>query len=310
MSKKIAIIGAGISAAACASELLKKGFDVTVFEKSRGAGGRLSSKYLGEYKVDLGAQYFSVTDAKFLQQVIKWEEQGLLKQLNSIGVGEFYISTDRLNLLAKNLFGPIKLIAQTRIANIVRKGKSWQLTDEIDNQYSDFDEIVLSAPPQQTADLLVDISPDLSELARSVKMLPCWTLVAIFSEPLKTAFGHFAIDQGVFSRLVCHNAKAVDDTDGEAWVLQANSLWSEQHIDADREEVSQMLLDEFLSLCSLNSSQLEQTHIHRWLYSQADQPLNQGALHQDGIGLCGDWLSSGDVQGAYLSGIQLASLVG
>ena len=41
---KIAIIGAGIAGVTCAHECLKKGHDVTLFDKSRGVSGRSTTK--------------------------------------------------------------------------------------------------------------------------------------------------------------------------------------------------------------------------------------------------------------------------
>ena len=44
MSRKVIIIGAGIAGLCCAKRLISSGFDVSIFEKSRGIGGRLASR--------------------------------------------------------------------------------------------------------------------------------------------------------------------------------------------------------------------------------------------------------------------------
>jgi predicted NAD/FAD-dependent oxidoreductase len=41
---RIAIVGAGFSGCYLASQLVKKGHEVILFEKSRGAGGRMSTR--------------------------------------------------------------------------------------------------------------------------------------------------------------------------------------------------------------------------------------------------------------------------
>ena len=60
---KIAIIGAGIAGLTCA-HMLKK-YNPIIFEKSRGIGGRLATRYSDQYQFDHGAQYFTVKDKEF-----------------------------------------------------------------------------------------------------------------------------------------------------------------------------------------------------------------------------------------------------
>ncbi|MBT4836474.1 MAG: NAD(P)-binding protein, partial [Methylococcales bacterium] len=55
MSKRIAVIGAGISGAFF-SYLMRGRVDITVFDKARGAGGRLASHRRGPYCFDKGSQ--------------------------------------------------------------------------------------------------------------------------------------------------------------------------------------------------------------------------------------------------------------
>src|SRR3981081_2651327 len=53
----IAIIGAGSSALAAAHTLLDAGYTVTLFEKSRGVGGRAATRKRAGFIYDHGAQY-------------------------------------------------------------------------------------------------------------------------------------------------------------------------------------------------------------------------------------------------------------
>ena len=65
---KVAVIGAGMCGISCASYLQKNGFGVTVFEKSRGIGGRMASRRINEQvSVDHGAQYIKPYSKNFLK---------------------------------------------------------------------------------------------------------------------------------------------------------------------------------------------------------------------------------------------------
>jgi renalase len=69
--KNIAIIGAGMAGITAARTLMQAGHRVTVLEKSRGAGGRMSTRHTEFGSFDHGAQYFTVRDARF-RQMMQW----------------------------------------------------------------------------------------------------------------------------------------------------------------------------------------------------------------------------------------------
>ena len=51
--------------------------------------------------------------------------------------------------------------------------------------------------------------------------------------------------------------------------------------------------------------------LHRWLYADCERYLTIGYQldHQQKIGVCGDWLNGGKIQGAWLSGLNLAHAI-
>ena len=73
----IAIIGAGISGLACATTLQNTGFNVTIFEKSKGVSGRISTRVTDDWQCDHGAQYFTASDAQFAAEVQRWQQAGV-----------------------------------------------------------------------------------------------------------------------------------------------------------------------------------------------------------------------------------------
>ena len=51
----VAIIGAGISGLSCANRLESLGFQVKIYEKSRGVSGRMSTRKVEDWPTDHGA---------------------------------------------------------------------------------------------------------------------------------------------------------------------------------------------------------------------------------------------------------------
>lgn len=68
---RIAIIGSGLAGLTAARTLMQAGHEVTVFEKSRGVGGRMSTRQTEFGSFDHGAQYFTVRDDRF-RTLMQW----------------------------------------------------------------------------------------------------------------------------------------------------------------------------------------------------------------------------------------------
>jgi len=64
-AQHFAVIGAGMAGVACARTLVQAGHRVTVFEKSRGAGGRMATRETEFGTFDHGTQYFTVRNPLF-----------------------------------------------------------------------------------------------------------------------------------------------------------------------------------------------------------------------------------------------------
>jgi protoporphyrinogen/coproporphyrinogen III oxidase len=73
-SKRVAIIGSGISGLSVAYELHTKGYDVTVFEKDSVIGGRIISSKLGERDVSLGGKNIGKTYTHFRRMCQELDE--------------------------------------------------------------------------------------------------------------------------------------------------------------------------------------------------------------------------------------------
>ena len=73
---RVAIIGAGLAGATLAYELNEaEGFEVTIFEKSRGVGGRMSTRYGDSHEYDHGAQFFTLEQNPLPHSSRIWPQQ-------------------------------------------------------------------------------------------------------------------------------------------------------------------------------------------------------------------------------------------
>ena len=69
MNEHWAVIGAGMGGLAAARRLGAAGRSVTLFDKSRGLGGRMATRRAGGFRFDHGAQYFATRGERFRELV-------------------------------------------------------------------------------------------------------------------------------------------------------------------------------------------------------------------------------------------------
>ena len=315
---KVAIIGAGFSGLVLANELKKLGgFEVTFFEKSRGVGGRIATRYNQEWEFDHGVPFFEAKTEKFQAFLQKFIEDGVLANWNTKIVdgfgnemqcdGKFFIGMAKMNALPKSLAVGFDIKFETKICKIELKNDGWHLQDDFLKTYDAFDFVVTSCPPQQAFDILPDECLYKS-LLKNFEMLPRFVSLFGFENSFESDVNFscdiMQITNSKIEKVVC-NHKKIGRNNKPSIVVYACDEWSLKNVEMEMELVGQELLAELKNLFgSFENPTLLQTH--RWLYSQPKFKSELLSLRDKTLGIisCGDWLSSGDIEGAFLSGME------
>lgn len=171
---KLAIIGAGVAglAAARALRTTHPTLEVTLYEKSRGLGGRAATRRRDGFVFDHGAQYLKApTEAllRLIQQELPSDELfDIAKPVwafdaqGTISEGDPAQNADPkwsyrsgLNMLGKLLGADLDIRRDVRVAALKHSATSrWSLADTHGAVVGDADLVLLSAPAPQTAELL------------------------------------------------------------------------------------------------------------------------------------------------------------
>lgn len=328
-SSTIAVIGAGLAGLSCAHALQAAGHQVTVFEKSRSAAGRMSTKRgensRGEaWQCDTGAQYFTARDPVFQAEVQRWQAAGVAAEWQpeiavfgavpaATQIGDTrpnirYVGSPRMTAPARYLAESLSLRTQTTVQALRREGAAWHLRSaEHDWLNERFDAVVLAVPAPQAVPLLHPVHEMLAGIAASVRMRGSWALMLRYSAALNLGFEAAFVNTGPL-RWVAENSHKPGRNGQHCWLLHASAEWSDAHIEDSADAVAGELLTAFTEL---GGPAPEAWSTHRWRYADSEQPLQLGAVWQaaDGLGLCGDWLNGGKVEGAWLSGRKLAAQI-
>lgn len=329
---QIAIVGAGLAGAACARTLAASGAQVTLFDKSRGVGGRLSTRRTvwtdaqgAEQPVqfDHGATHFSAHSLAFqavVQQglaegwIARWAPRMRVPEAAPDGLGrDHFVAVPSMPSLCHALIGALDVHCGAPVTALHRVRGGWQIERDGGLWPQRFDQVVLALPPAQAAPLLRPHATRWSEAAAQVPMQACWTLMAVTDEPPGPAFDLLQPSHGPLDRIVRNDRKPGRAAiPGHAvWVAQASAAWSASHVDAPAAAISEALRDALRAVVNPGGS-LRWCHstVHRWLYARpARTPLGTPGCWWDaskGLGVCGDFLVGPQVEAAFLSGVDLA----
>lgn len=320
--KKIAVIGAGLSGLTFASNLNAKA-EITVFEKSRGIGGRMATRYSEHYEFDHGAQYFTAKGEAFQKFLKPYIAQGIVKDwkpklvtLSQEGMRErvsnhpSYVASPRMNSLAKEMAKDLNLVGNTQIKKVVGKAGDWVLIDADDASHGAFDMVVFAIPSHQAAVLMPDEFAHLETLQKP-KMDACFSLMLGFEKPLALEFDG-AFVEGSSIGWISVNSSKPERAQGFSMMVQSQNQWAEAHVDEDKTKVHAMLLEEASELLKQDLSKAEHQVLHRWLYASTSVAADAKFLLDESnqLACIGDWCIKGRVEAAFESGHHLAENIG
>ena len=308
---KTAVIGAGMAGLTVARTLRKAGYQVTVFDKSKGTGGRLASRSYPGGWIDHGAPYFSAEPgcSDFLRQQLPagilqaWRPQ-VAGQLRSDEQSDL-IGVPRNSAITRGLLGELRFQPSTRIARLEAGADGWQLYNDGGSRLGDWALVVVAVPAPQVLMLVADQSLFAEQLER-VRMEPSWVAAIRTDKPIEQWPGVAVFEHPVLRRIVNNSAKPGRGSD-HIYLVQAQKSCSERFLEEPPETVGRHLLANFAELAGRRQGH-ELLFTHRWRYAFAEEPLGSPFIW-DGqlqLGVCGDWCLGRRVEDAWRSGADLA----
>lgn len=294
---RIAVVGAGMAGLTFAATQQRAGSRIAIFEKSRGASGRASTRRGDGWRCDHGAVAFAAQTPWFGAVLDEWMGQGLAAPWQAEGRGLWIVGSPNMTTPLQTLATRLRdagseLHLETQIRSMGRapdgdpskdgSAAGWWLTDDGGARHGPFDAVVLAIPPLQAQAILAQPLPHLAAQLEGAQagMRPCWTAMLVLDEPLERAEMHRLTQWGSgeaspppggssespdFLRIVCQSTKPGREALPQVWCLQASDAWSSAHLEDSPEAVAEALraLAEQRVGCALPGSIVA----HRWRFA-------------------------------------------
>lgn len=297
-SQHIAIIGAGLAGAVFGRRMLRAGHKVTVFDKSRGTGGRHAGARLGQVSADLGAPFFDAPSKDFQtwlggqSEIIGWQPRISDFSLNAQPNETFFSASPRQSALTRSLLDTAEIITSTRVCYLWPETEGVIVRDEQGTALGHFDSVIIATPAPQAVPLL-EATPRFMQRAEMVETRPAWMTIVSLEERSGLDAALLKGEHPIFQRITLDSVKPGRNGGvyPETWCLEANTEWSLEHQDADPIWVKSQLLEAFQTLIP-NPLSVANSRTHRWLFARHLSNVNETFLwsKESNIGVCGDWL--------------------
>ncbi len=312
----IAIIGAGLSGLVTANALAPD-HSVVVFDKSRGSGGRMATRYADPYEFDHGAQFFTARTDAFAAVCRQWSDDGVI----AVWDAEFrdfrgpeivaerrwdsdfphYVGTPRMNTIGKWLARSLDVRLNTEIAALRRQGTRWTLLNGNGESVGEFDWLVLALPAPQAAALVPEEQAFVDRCA-DTEMRACYAMMLGFAGDLPIKWQAAHVQAADISWMSVNSSKP-GRSDKPCMVVHSTNAWANANLETSIEDVRRHLLAELHRVSGMDPTAADYVSVHRWRY--ANVPLQTGdpcyVDAERGLGACGDWFIRGRIEAAFTS---------
>ena len=319
-NKKIAIIGAGMSGITVAKELAKSN-EVVVFDKSRGIGGRMATRRVDSYHFDHGVQFFTAKSEEFKELCQKAKSDGIIEEWNcnfaeiienkinkkwQFGNDKaHFIAKPQMNSLCKYMGKDLNVLLSKKISSVNFDNSKWTLKTLENEIFEDFDYLILAIPSHQAVNL-IPANFKYFDIVANIKMSGCFTLMLGFYEDINLEFGAALVKESNISWISLNSSKP-GRKNGYSLVVNSSNRWADENIEEELEIIKEKMITSLKEIINFDFNNIDYQNIHRWSYANAalrkgDKSLFDKSLN---LGICGDYLISGRVENAFLSGLDL-----
>lgn len=334
----IAIIGAGLSGLVAANRLAQAGHEVTVFEKSRGFGGRMATRYKSgdrSVKFDHGTSFLSARGADFKAflndfadkgMLRKWTNKFLYEDTDTItevsatpGGEDLYIAIDGMNTIGKQLQRPVDVRTETRVGGITYIGKhrgrkkAWMVNLDSQDVF-EADAVVVAVPATQAYGIIQTAQDELSirHIIKDIDEIsydPDLSFMFSFGKQEIPDWEGLKMVNPVVSLIINESSKR--DFGGDLnVVVHTTPEFAIKHQTGNRDAALHDVLKVLMNELGAFAANPVWYDVHFWRYARARKALQMPYFEcnepDQPLAIIGDYFMGTDAEAAYNSAVALS----
>jgi predicted NAD/FAD-dependent oxidoreductase len=334
----VAIVGAGITGCLLAHFLDSVNIDVNIFEKSRGCGGRASTKQTDWGQCDLGASIVPAQNDNFIdfmhglcdQDIAsKWPKKLFVSQQN-FGITpalenftsdrENFVFNGKMNAACRQWIKNANLHTNTLISQVrYVVGKGWQIKSNDVWHPELFDKIVITAPWPQSQALIEQSELPINLPDVSQSWTSCWSIALKLEQLVASEVDLVYLKDQSIQTLVRDSGKPLRphvltsgaESKNEIWVAQLANNVSDELGKLGKEKAISIATNGLCELFDLPEKSVSHTYAHYWRYARPSPGQKSlGILSQDnGLYVGGDWSFGASIESAYEAALTLSQAI-
>jgi renalase len=329
----VLIIGAGISGLSAAKVLEGRGYTVTLVDKGRGYGGRLSTRRIKGLRFDHGAQYFTARSDEFKTEVARWKKNGWVKKwFDSLTFSDERVdkgSYPRFVPKAVGMTSLPKSLAE-ELTGTVHRGERVKTLAYADNIWTATCDsgktlqgrtLLMTSPIPQTLEILetskLTLNKKQAKQLKDIRYAPSLAIMLMLKKELFTDLGEGMKfpDKAPLSWVGNNTHKYKQDKANIALTLHASAAFSAKHFESEEAVILDALLETIQPYAALTRESIAEKQLHRWRYAFSENPLDQTFFNAEipshegaSLALAGDAFGErAKIEGAWRSGVDAAN---
>lgn len=292
---KIAIIGAGFSGCNLYDNLKLQFEDITIFEKSRGVGGRLSTKYIDDKFIDHGTPFLiPITEdlKSFCSDLVR----------NKVIKNRYdeFLPINGMNKICKFLINEENLKTNTKIIEAKFIDNKWNLVDENNNNYTGFDKLFLTIPATQILEMNIDLEENIKNELEKINYDSVFSLILYSNANLK--LNENLVYENSCVENIINNSKKYLYKDFSSYVIHSSRKFANEVNTKTKEEILEIFLNSF---DEKTKEHLKTFNLipHLWKFAFVKNSLDMSYYLNESktLGICGDYFNFSNVEASLTS---------
>ena len=294
MNFDVIIVGAGLSGSYLARRIKKLGLNTLIIEKSKGIGGRFSTKLVGRGIADYGCQYLKPKTKELSELIQILKNKNLIKKSNILQDDEVFIAPYGMNKIPQYLSLGISTLLNQKVSSIKKKTSNyWEIKT---NSFSLKSKIlVLTMPINQVSELL-----KVSNLA--IPDLPTANYKSFYTITFQNmdAIGSKPVLKNDFAPWICNNLLKGLSIDQNTFTANINEDLSNTLLNIDDNKKHE-LIKRNLKESGFKNFSFYNLHYWRYAFTEGQNNIVNYFNKDNMLAICGDSFSIGQADGAVVS---------